>query len=244
MVCLCGKGFKSRSYTLKHLLFFGALNLFQAFPSYAGMSISTTSPNMHNSALHKEAATTRVKRTIQDALKGLKITKRQQRQNMFEDLVLTFFDIPRMSDYVIGKYAQALDATHRKDYESLMVQYTAALYLDKFDAYGKNLSMSHFTIGRAIPLQQSAANTIYLVKTQLLPEGYGAPVPLDWYLVKNAGAFYVLDIHIAGISFIRTKKEEFQAVLKSQGLQAFLTKIRTLLKEKNIAPRHFYPLKK
>jgi len=176
--------------------------------------------------MNRSSAAVCVRSTVTTALSYLKQTDRRTRQQLFERLIHTFFDIKNMGDYIIGRHAENLGVDRRSSYEKTMTAYTAFLYLSKFDSYGKNLTLSNFTFGRAYPLRADKPQGLWVVKTTLLPEGYAAPVTLDWYLHPQNGTFRIIDVYIAGISFVQTKREEFKTLLREGGLEAFLQKIQ------------------
>jgi phospholipid transport system substrate-binding protein len=92
-------------------------------------------------------------------------------------------------------------------------RYISAIYADRFDSYdGQKLQVT----GE----QPTTAGVI--VRSQIF-KASGEPVNVDYMMRRNGDSWLISDIYLNGaISEVATRRSEFAAILKSQGIDGLI----------------------
>lgn len=163
-----------------------------------------------------QATESYVQQNAQQVLTGLGAAKNaDQRRTEFSALMDKFADMPRVADYVLGKYARTARANPAlyKEWVATFKEYGLAVYEDQLDQYR----------GRAIKVApgQSEDTTINgraysVVKSQIvLPTGQ--PFLVNWRLVQTGETWRVVDVAL--------KLEDTVIWLAIQQQQDFLARL-------------------
>ncbi|NDC57803.1 MAG: ABC transporter substrate-binding protein [Alphaproteobacteria bacterium] len=117
-----------------------------------------------------------------------------ERQAAFGKLFDQFADLPRIADFVLGRYARnarADDALY-KDWISTYREYSIAVYQDQLDQYRGN------TIRILAGSKDATINGRFysVVRSEILRPGQ-KPLEVQWRLLRNAeGTFRVVDVAV------------------------------------------------
>jgi phospholipid transport system substrate-binding protein len=133
-------------------------------------------------------------------------------------VVRQVFDIPFMTRLAVGPAWAGLDETHRQQVAQAFERYIAAIYAERFDSYsGERLQVT----GE----QPSAGGT--LITSQIVKSD-GQPVHINYLMRDNGGVWRIADVYLDGtISELATRRSEFAAILRAQGITGLIETLNT-----------------
>ena len=135
------------------------------------------------------------------------------RFTQLEPVIRRTFDIPSMTRLSVGPSWATLTQAQRQQVTESFERYISAIYADRFDSYaGQKLQV----IG-----EQPAVAGI-MVRSQIV-KANGEPVSVDYMMHRNGDSWLISDIYLDGaISEVATRRSEFAAILKSQGIDGLI----------------------
>ena len=140
-----------------------------------------------------------------------------------EPVIRRTFDIPTMARLSVGSSWVTLSEAQRQQVIESFGRYISAIYADRFDSYaGQKLQVTG---------EQPAAAGV-MVKSQII-KASGEPVNVDYMMRRNGDTWLISDIYLDGaISEVATRRSEFGAILKSEGIDGLIAaldrKVNTL----------------
>ena len=135
------------------------------------------------------------------------------RFKQLEPVIRRTFDIPSMARLSVGSSWATLTEAQRQQVTESFGRYISAIYSDRFDSYdGQKLQV----IG-----EQPAAAGV-MVRSEIV-KANGEPVNVDYMMRRNGESWLISDIYLDGaISEVATRRSEFAAILKSQGIDGLI----------------------
>ena len=135
------------------------------------------------------------------------------RFTQLEPVIRKTFDFPSMARLSIGVSWATLTEAQRQQVTESFGRYISAIYADRFDSYaGQKLQV----IG-----EQPVVAGI-MVRSQIV-KADGEPVNVDYMMRRNGDSWLISDIYLDGaISEVATRRSEFAAILKSQGIDGLI----------------------
>jgi phospholipid transport system substrate-binding protein len=107
----------------------------------------------------------------------------------------------------------SLTEAQRQQVTESFARYISAIYADRFDSYGGE----KFQVTGERP---AAAGV--MVRSQIV-KANGEQVSVDYMMRRNGDSWLISDIYLDGaISEVATRRSEFAAVLKSQGIDGLI----------------------
>jgi phospholipid transport system substrate-binding protein len=130
-----------------------------------------------------------------------------------EPVIRRTFDIPTMARLSVGSSWVTLSEAQRQQVIESFGRYISAIYADRFDSYaGQKLQVTG---------EQPAAAGL-MVKSQII-KANGEPVNVDYMMRRNGDTWLISDIYLDGaISEVATRRSEFGAILKSEGIDGLI----------------------
>src|ERR1700746_420604 len=135
------------------------------------------------------------------------------RFTQLEPVIRKTFDFPSMARLSVGPSWATLTEAPRQQVTESFGRYISAIYADRFDSYaGQKLQV----IG-----EQPVVAGI-MVRSQIV-KADGEPVNVDYMMRRNGDSWLISDIYLDGaISEVATRRSEFAAILKSQGIDGLI----------------------
>jgi phospholipid transport system substrate-binding protein len=135
------------------------------------------------------------------------------RFTQLEPVIRRTFDIPSMARLSVGSSWASLTGAQRQQVTESFGRYISAIYADRFDSYaGQKLQVTG---------EQPAAAGV-MVRSQIV-RANGESVHVDYMMRRNGENWLVSDIYLDGaISEVGTRRSEFAAILKSQGIDGLI----------------------
>jgi phospholipid transport system substrate-binding protein len=130
-----------------------------------------------------------------------------------EPVIRRTFDIPTMARLSVGSSWVTLSEVQRQQVIESFGRYVSAIYADRFDSYaGQKLQVTG---------EQPVAAGL-MVKSQII-KANGEPVSVDYLMRRNGDTWLISDIYLDGaISEVATRRSEFGAILKSEGIDGLI----------------------
>ena len=127
----------------------------------------------------------------------------------FAALFAQHFDLDSLISGVMGQRWDGMSATTQGDFRRAFEAYLVKAYAERFYAYaGQPMS---------IVATEPASGGAVLVRTMVRMPRDGSSVPVDWKVASIGGGQRITDVVIDGVSLIRTQREEFASVIRSNG---------------------------
>jgi phospholipid transport system substrate-binding protein len=135
------------------------------------------------------------------------------RFTQLEPVIRRTFDIPAMARLSVGPSWATLSEAQRQQVTESFGRYISAIYADRFDSYaGQKLQVTG----------EQPASAGVMVHSQII-KANGEPVNVDYMMRHNGDSWLISDIYLDGaISEVATRRSEFAAILKSQGIDGLI----------------------
>jgi phospholipid transport system substrate-binding protein len=135
-----------------------------------------------------------------------------QRRQTFDQLMNQFADMPRIANFVLGRYGAQLraDPALRSEWTRTFQDYSIAVYEARLDTYS----------GSAIRVTDSIERVPgrdVIVTSEIQPRGGGRPLPVQWRMLRAGDTWKVVDVSLIlegnQIWLAQQQQNEFLAVL-------------------------------
>ena len=187
--------------------------VWQAVALAAGMGFAMLSYPVH-------AATASGGDTVQDLYDALLSTMKNGRtlgQNgrftQLEPIIRRTFDIASMVRLSVGSSWASLTDAQRQQMAESFGRYISAIYADRFDSYA----------GQKLQVTGEQPNAVGVMVRSQIVKANGELVKVDYMMRRNGDSWLISDIYLDGaISEVATRRSEFAAILKSQGIDGLI----------------------
>ncbi len=139
-----------------------------------------------------------------------------QRSRHFRDIFVNALDLDTMARRVLGRHWRAATTAQRDRYVALFRNYVVGLYAVQLGGY----EGAAFTVLRQQRLRENESLVIARIKRQ-----YGPPLSMNFRVRKTNERLRIIDVTIAGVSLIVTKRSEFDAIIRHEGLPGLLRRL-------------------
>ncbi len=157
------------------------------------------------------------------AMKDAKKLGYQGRYKLLSPAVAKAFHLPFMTAVVAGHHWRKFSDAQKRTLFEAFSRMTKGTYAHRFDGYGGE----RFEIVSAAPARR---NTV-LVKTRLVKTD-GEAVALDYRMMYRNKRWGIVDVYLTGkFSEVATKRSEYSAVIKRQGLPSLIKHIDRVLRD-------------
>lgn len=151
-----------------------------------------------------------------------------QRRQAFDRLMAQFADMPRIANFVLGRYGAQLrsDATLRTEWTRTFQEYSIAVYEDRLERYSGSAIRVTGSIERV-------AGRDVIVQSEIAPRGGGRALPVEWRLLRTGDVWKVVDVSLIidgnQIWLAQQQQREFLAALdrNNGNIRALMTDLRT-----------------
>lgn len=114
-----------------------------------------------------------------------------QRQLTFNQLMARFADMPRIANFVLGRYAVQLrtDPALRSDWTRAFQDYMIAIYETQLDRYSGG-------VVRVTGSTERVPGRDVIVLCQITPRGASRPLPVQWRLLRSGDGWKAVDLSL------------------------------------------------
>ena len=179
----------------------------------AGLGLSMLSCPLHAALASGGDTVQGLYDALLSTMKNGRILGQSGRFTQLEPVIRRSFDIASMARLSVGPSWASLTEAQRQQMTESYGRYISAIYADRFDSYaGQKLEVTG---------EQSAPSGV-MVKSQII-KANGEPVKVDYLMRQNGGSWLISDIYLdSAISEVVTRRSEFTAILKSQGIDGLI----------------------
>ncbi len=139
-----------------------------------------------------------------------------QRLRHFRDIFVHALDLDTMARRVLARHWRVASDAQRDRYIALFREYVVNMYAVQLGGY----SGATFTVLREQSLCDNESLVIARFKRQ-----HGPPLSMNVRVRQMNERFKIVDVTIAGISLIVTKRSEFDAVIRREGVAGLLRRL-------------------
>ena len=139
-----------------------------------------------------------------------------QRLRHFRDIFVHALDLDTVARRALGRHWRVASNAQRTRYIALFHEYVVNMYALQLGGY----TGATFTVLRQQHLRENESLVIARFKRQNSP-----PLSMNVRVRQMNRRFKIVDITVAGISLIVTKRSEFDAVIRREGLPSLLRRL-------------------
>jgi phospholipid transport system substrate-binding protein len=179
----------------------------------AGIGLAMLSYPVHAAPVSGGDTVQRLYDALLSTMKNGRTLGQSGRFTQLEPVIRRTFDIPSMTRLSVGPFWATLTEAQRQQVTESFGRYISAIYADRFDSYaGQKLRVTS---------EQPAAAGV-MVRSQIV-KADGEPVNVDYMMRQTGDGWLISDIYLDGaISELATRRSEFAAILKSQGIDGLI----------------------
>lgn len=172
--------------------------------------LATMAPAAGPETIDPAQAVLALKRLAGDAVAILNDGQSNQtaRVAKFRELMTRKFDIPLMARFTLGRHWKTASAEQKATYLKVFSKFLLNQYATKI----AGAKVASFDVQSA----QRAGRRDVMVQSRIT-QGNGQVLKLVWRMRQSNGQFRVIDVVAEGISLALTKRQEFAAIIKSNG---------------------------
>ena len=150
---------------------------------------------------------------------------KDQKIDKLKSIAAETVDIKGIGMYTLGSYRKTLSENQKKEYDTLFKQYFLKTFSSRLAEYSNPEIEVKFK--KELNKNYTMVSSI-LIATEQRPE-----VKIDWRIyTKNPDDLKIRDLIIEGLSLVRTQKEEFSSIIRSNdgNIDALFTELRKFIK--------------
>ena len=151
--------------------------------------------------------------TLLNTMRNGHILSQSGRFAQLEPVIRRSFDIPTMARLSVGSSWTGLTEPQRQQMADSYGRYISAIYAERFDSYG----------GQKLQVIDEHPGAGGVVVHSQIVKANGEPVQVDYLMRRSGENWLIADIYLDGaISEVATRRSEFAAILKSQGIDGLI----------------------
>src|SRR5690348_14393988 len=129
-----------------------------------------------------------------------------QRKQQFQTLANQAFDVPKIAQFVLGRYWRSASEEDRQQFVKAFSDYMVGVYWQRFGDYSGE---SFKVVG-----QRNEGSDTSVVSTQVVRAGGQPPAKVDWQVAKTGDSYKIRDVSIEGVSQALTYRQEFSSIIE------------------------------
>lgn len=131
-----------------------------------------------------------------------------ERREQFGELVETYFDMPGIGRFLLGRYWRTASDAEQDAYLKAFTDNIVYTYARRFDEYD----------GQKLVVDGTREDGRFdIVSSRIVDPNSNQEYRLDWRVIDENGALKVVDIVIEGVSMSVTQRQEYASVIQSNG---------------------------
>ncbi|ATC26584.1 ABC transporter substrate-binding protein [Caulobacter vibrioides] len=179
--------------------------------AFFGAALSAASPALAQSGARDPAAEAFVQTKAQRVISVLasKSMSEAQKKQVFHQAVDELADVPRITNFVLGKYARTITPEQRARFTPVFRTYAENVYQSRISDYrGEQLKVTGSVVRKPGDV---------IVNTVVAGGQLSQPVPVSWRVLNSGGAWKVVDVQFKGIWLAITQQQDFVSTIDNAG---------------------------
>lgn len=132
-----------------------------------------------------------------------------QRDSAFRQAVEELVDLPKISGFVLGKYGRTITPEQRAQFDSVFRRYAEGVYEKRLMDYRRAALK---VIGSQIRKPGDV-----VVRAQLSGGPPGDPLIISWRVMRDGGAWKIIDLEFKGVWLAITQQQDFVSTIDNAG---------------------------
>lgn len=138
------------------------------------------------------------------------------RADRFRVLFADAFDVQTISQFVLGRHWREATPAQRAEWQEVLKGYVAGIYARQFSGYqGQQFEV----------LQQKKVEGGSVVQTRI-QQPDGEPLDVDFRVQQAGDELKIVDVLVANVSLIVTKRSEFDSVIQREGVDGLMKRLK------------------
>ncbi len=132
-----------------------------------------------------------------------------EKEQAFRVLIDQVVDVPRLTHFVLGKYARSITPDQYQRFAAVFRNYAERVYQSRIDDYhGEKFAVNGSVI-------RKPGDTI--VTTTLFGGKMSTPTVVQWRVLGSAGSYRVVDVQVSGVWLAITQQQDFVSTIDNAG---------------------------
>jgi phospholipid transport system substrate-binding protein len=128
-----------------------------------------------------------------------------QKNASFHTAIDELADVPRVTNFVLGKYARTITPDQKARFSAAFRTYAEGVYQNRLgDYHGENLKVTGSVVRKPGDV---------IVNTQISGGQLSQPVSVSWRVLGAGGAWKVVDVQFKGIWLAITQQQDFVSTI-------------------------------
>jgi phospholipid transport system substrate-binding protein len=132
-----------------------------------------------------------------------------QRSAVFDQAVEELVDLPKISNFVLGKYGRTITPAQRARFNTVFRRYAEGVYEKRLSDY------RHASL-KVVGSQVRKPGDV-VVRTQLSGGPPGDPLIASWRVTQDDGAWKIIDLNSQGVWLAITQQQDFVSTIDNAG---------------------------
>ncbi|PZR30206.1 phospholipid-binding protein MlaC, partial [Caulobacter segnis] len=132
-----------------------------------------------------------------------------QKKQVFRQAVDELADVPKITNFVLGKYARTITPDQRARFTPVFRAYAENVYQSRIDDYrGEQLKVTGSVVRKPGDV---------IVNTTISGGQITQPLPVSWRVLGNGQTWKVVDVQFKGIWLAITQQQDFVSTIDNAG---------------------------
>lgn len=128
-----------------------------------------------------------------------------QKEAAFHSAIDDLADVPKVTNFVLGKYARTITPEQRARFAPTFRTYAEGVYRNRLNDYhGESLKVTGSTVRKPGDV---------IVNTQVTGGQLSQPVLVSWRVLGSAGAWKAVDVQFKGVWLAITQQQDFVSTI-------------------------------
>jgi len=128
-----------------------------------------------------------------------------QKEATFHSAIDDLADVPKITNFVLGKYARTITPEQRARFAPTFRTYAESVYRNRLDDYhGESVKVTGSTVRKPGDV---------IVNTQVTGGQLSQPVLVSWRVLGSAGAWKAVDVQFKGVWLAITQQQDFVSTI-------------------------------
>ena len=132
-----------------------------------------------------------------------------QKKATFHQAIDELADVPKVTNFVLGKYARTVTPDQRQRFAAAFRVYAESVYQNRIsDYHGEVLKVTGSTVRKPGDV---------IVNTTISGGQIGQPLPLAWRVMGGGTSWKVVDVQFKGVWLAITQQQDFVSTIDNAG---------------------------
>lgn len=133
------------------------------------------------------------------------------KEQAFRKLIDQIADVPKISNFVLGKYARTITPAQRAQFNTAFRRYAENVYQSRISEFkGETLRVTG-SVARA------PGDVVVSTVIQGGPGGGRSPIPVSWRVLGAGDSWKIVDVQIQGVWLAITQQQDFVSTIDNAG---------------------------